>query len=87
MPTTGIHSTEGNADSCIADFNKLAALPDNSPLLADQIKQAQARLPKKIEKQQEKEKEEVVGKLKDLGNMVLGASAASLVCMASGAAG
>ncbi|GJN89557.1 hypothetical protein Rhopal_002544-T1 [Rhodotorula paludigena] len=62
----------GSLSSALEDFNKLAALPDNSPLLADQIKQAQARLPKKIEKQQEKEKEEVVGKLKDLGNMVLG---------------
>lgn len=58
----------------LADFNKLSTLSGNSSLLDKQIKLAQARLPKKIEVQQAKEKDEVVGKLKDLGNMVLGAS-------------
>ncbi|GAA6056880.1 hypothetical protein JCM3770_005126 [Rhodotorula araucariae] len=62
----------GSLSASLEDFNKLAALPGNSPLLAQQIKQAQARLPGKIEMQQAKEKEEVVDKLKDLGNMVLG---------------
>lgn len=57
----------------LADFNRLATLPDNSPLLADQIRAAQRRLPDKIRAQQEKEKDEVIGKLKDLGNTLLGA--------------
>lgn len=64
---------DGADTSRRADFNKLANLPGNSPILVKQIKVAQARLPKKIEDQQAKEKDEVVGKLKDLGNMVLGA--------------
>ncbi|BGP39305.1 Cytochrome c oxidase subunit 1 [Rhodotorula kratochvilovae] len=62
----------GSLTASLEDFNKLTTLPGNTPLLAQQIKQAQARLPGKIEVQQAKEKEEVVGKLKDLGNMVLG---------------
>lgn len=57
-----------------ADYNKLATLPDVSPLLADQIKAAQRRLPDKVRAQQDKEKDEVIGKLKDLGNTLLGAS-------------
>lgn len=65
---------DGADTSRRTDFNKLANLPGNSPILVKQIKVAQARLPKKIEDQQAKEKDEVVGKLKDLGNMVLGAS-------------
>lgn len=56
-----------------ADFNKLATLPDVSSLLADQSKAAQRRLPEKIRAQQDKEKGEVIGKLKDLGNTLLGA--------------
>ncbi|GAA5856343.1 hypothetical protein JCM9279_005733 [Rhodotorula babjevae] len=62
----------GSLTASLEDFNKLASLPGNSPILVKQIKVAQARLPKKIEDQQAKEKDEVVGKLKDLGNMVLG---------------
>jgi len=54
------------------DYNKLATLPDLTPLLARQVKQAQTRIPGAIEKQQQKEKDEVMGKLKDLGNTVLG---------------
>ncbi|GAA5893359.1 hypothetical protein JCM8208_004419 [Rhodotorula glutinis] len=62
----------GSLTASLEDFNKLAGLPGNSLILVKQIKVAQARLPKKIEEQQAKEKDEVVGKLKDLGNMVLG---------------
>lgn len=58
-----------------SDFNKLATLPDLTPLLVRQVKQAQTRIPGAIEKQQQKEKDEVMGKLKDLGNTVLGESA------------
>ncbi|GAA5906477.1 hypothetical protein JCM6882_004446 [Rhodosporidiobolus microsporus] len=58
--------------SSLEDFNKLSTLSDISPLLAQQIKQAKQRIPKKIEVQQQKEKDEVLGKLKDLGNTVLG---------------
>ena len=57
------------------DYDKLATLPDLTPLLARQVKQAQTRIPGAIEKQQQKEKDEVMGKLKDLGNTVLGESA------------
>lgn len=58
-----------------ADFNRLSSLPptDTTPLLRQQIAEAKRRLPKKIEEQQQKEKDEVLGKLKDLGNTVLGA--------------
>ncbi|BGP31371.1 hypothetical protein JCM10296v2_003135 [Rhodotorula toruloides] len=59
-------------EASLADFNKLATLPDVSPLLADQIKAAQRRLPDKVRVQQDKEKDEVIGKLKDLGNTLLG---------------
>ncbi|TNY18824.1 hypothetical protein DMC30DRAFT_418483 [Rhodotorula diobovata] len=62
----------GSLSASLEDFNKLSTLSGNSSLLDKQIKLAQARLPKKIEVQQAKEKDEVVGKLKDLGNMVLG---------------
>ncbi|BGP15429.1 hypothetical protein JCM10213_005070 [Rhodosporidiobolus nylandii] len=56
----------------LEDFTALSSHAGLSPLLATQIKLARQRLPRKIEVQQEKEKEEVMGKLKDLGNMVLG---------------
>ncbi|KAJ8294678.1 Tetratricopeptide repeat protein 1 [Rhodotorula toruloides] len=59
-------------EASLADFNKLATLPDVSPLLADQSKAAQRRLPEKIRAEQDKEKDEVIGKLKDLGNTLLG---------------
>ncbi|GAA5866677.1 hypothetical protein JCM8547_002720 [Rhodosporidiobolus lusitaniae] len=62
----------GSLSASLVDFNKLSALPSLSPLLVSQIKDAQKRLPKKIEVQQQKEKDEVLGKMKDLGNMVLG---------------
>ncbi|GAA5829868.1 hypothetical protein JCM11251_007914 [Rhodosporidiobolus azoricus] len=58
--------------TALEDFDKIATLPDINPLLAKQIKEAQQRIPKKIEVQQQKEKDEVLGKLKDLGNTVLG---------------
>ncbi|BGP07331.1 hypothetical protein JCM10049v2_003162 [Rhodotorula toruloides] len=59
-------------EASLVDFNKLATLPDVSSLLADQSKAAQRRLPEKIRAQQDKEKGEVIGKLKDLGNTLLG---------------
>ncbi|GAA5927764.1 uncharacterized protein JCM15063_005989 [Sporobolomyces koalae] len=58
--------------AALDDFNKLATLPDLTPLLSRQVKEAQTRLPKLIEVQQQKEKDEVLGKLKNLGNTVLG---------------
>ncbi|GAA5848744.1 hypothetical protein JCM3766R1_006587 [Sporobolomyces carnicolor] len=58
--------------SSLEDFNHLATLPNLTPLLAQQIKLAQARIPKAIKIQQQKEKDEVLGKLKNLGNTVLG---------------
>ncbi|GAA6035791.1 hypothetical protein JCM8097_005703 [Rhodosporidiobolus ruineniae] len=58
--------------SSLEDFNKLSTLPSLAPSFSLQIRQAKQRLPRKIEEQQQKEKDEVLGKLKDLGNMVLG---------------
>ncbi|GAA6063969.1 hypothetical protein JCM10212_004779 [Sporobolomyces blumeae] len=58
--------------SALDDYNTLSALPDVTPEIARQAKLAQARLPKAIEVQQQKEKDEVLSKLKDLGNTVLG---------------
>ena len=57
---------------CTTDWNTLETLSTTPPSLAPQIKAAQRRLPEQIKVQQEKEKDEVLGKLKDLGNMVLG---------------
>ncbi|GAA5975214.1 hypothetical protein JCM5350_000188 [Sporobolomyces pararoseus] len=56
----------------LEDFNHLATLPDLTPLLSQQIKLAQSRIPKAIDIQQQKEKDEVLDKLKNLGNTVLG---------------
>lgn len=55
-----------------SDYNTLATLPGTSSLLDKTIMQAQKRLPTLITAQQTKEKDEVLGKLKDLGNTVLG---------------
>lgn len=57
---------------CTTDWNKLETLSATPPSLAPRIKEAKRRLPEQIKVQQEKEKDEVLGKLKDLGNMVLG---------------
>ncbi|KWU47525.1 hypothetical protein RHOSPDRAFT_14087, partial [Rhodotorula sp. JG-1b] len=62
----------GSLQSALDDWNKLETLSTTPPSLAPQIKAAQRRLPEQIKVQQEKEKDEVLGKLKDLGNMVLG---------------
>ncbi|BGP24007.1 TPR domain containing protein [Rhodotorula toruloides] len=59
-------------EASLTDYDKLATLPDISPLLADQIRAAQHRLPDKVRAQEEKEKDEAIGKLKDLGNTLLG---------------
>ncbi|GAA6005028.1 hypothetical protein JCM11491_002313 [Sporobolomyces phaffii] len=62
----------GSLTAALEDFNKLATLPDITPLLSQQVKVAQGRIPRAIEVQQQKEKDEVMGKLKNLGNTVLG---------------
>ncbi|GAA5865399.1 hypothetical protein JCM3774_005624 [Rhodotorula dairenensis] len=62
----------GGLQAALDDWNKLATLSATPAALAPQIKAAQQRLPEQIKVQQEKEKDEVLGKLKDLGNMVLG---------------
>lgn len=54
------------------DYNTLVAnLPPSSPQLRE-AKRALATLPGRIAIQQEKEKDEMLGKLKDLGNGLLG---------------
>ncbi|GAA5892517.1 uncharacterized protein JCM6883_007385 [Sporobolomyces salmoneus] len=62
----------GSLSASLEDFNHLATLPDLSPYLTQQIRLARSRIPKAIEIQQQKEKDEVMGKLKNLGNTVLG---------------
>ncbi|GAA5986576.1 hypothetical protein JCM10908_003806 [Rhodotorula pacifica] len=64
--------TWSSLQSALDDWNTLGTLSDTPPSLSAQIKAAQRRLPDQIKLQQEKEKDEVLGKLKDLGNMVLG---------------
>ncbi|KAK4699503.1 hypothetical protein P7C70_g6756, partial [Phenoliferia sp. Uapishka_3] len=54
------------------DQKTLSTLPGITPLVAKSSKEALASLPPKIAEAQEREKDEVMGKLKDLGNSVLG---------------
>lgn len=54
-------------DESLEDFKQILELdPDNAEARA-----AQARLPPKIQERNERMKEEMMGKLKDLGNMIL----------------
>ncbi|KAG0173436.1 hypothetical protein DFQ28_008388 [Apophysomyces sp. BC1034] len=55
----------------LEDYKQLQTLADTE-YIRKEYKQAQARLPPRIKAQMEKEKEEMLGKLKDLGNTVLG---------------
>ncbi|BEI82812.1 hypothetical protein CcaverHIS002_0306800 [Cutaneotrichosporon cavernicola] len=58
--------------SALEDYNTLVTkLPPTSPQLRE-AKRALATLPGRIAAQQEKEKDEMLGKLKDLGNSLLG---------------
>lgn len=72
----------------LADYNTLAALPGLGPLAAT-VKLAQRRLPALIQTQQDKEKDQVFGQLKDLGNTVLGKSVhqKELCCAGRGSLG
>lgn len=58
----------------LTDYNTLAGLSGVSSLLANTITQGQKRLPGLITIQQTKEKDEVLGKLKGLGDTILGMS-------------
>ncbi|KAK4057811.1 hypothetical protein OIO90_001030 [Microbotryomycetes sp. JL221] len=62
----------GSLTSALEDYKTLEKLEDVTPAQRSAIKAAQTRLPPLIAEQQEKEKDEVLGKLKDLGNTVLG---------------
>ncbi|GAA5987420.1 hypothetical protein JCM11641_002285 [Rhodosporidiobolus odoratus] len=62
----------GSLSTALEDFTALLSHADLTPLQRTQITLAKKRLPQKIEVQQQKEKDEVLGKLKDLGNTVLG---------------
>lgn len=64
--------TWASLQSALDDFNTLASLPDLPATLRKEIKSAQARLPSLISERSEKEKAEMMAKLKDLGNTVLG---------------
>ncbi|SCZ98515.1 BZ3500_MvSof-1268-A1-R1_Chr7-1g09185 [Microbotryum saponariae] len=64
--------TWSSLTSALEDYTALSALPDLSPSFKQQIKSAQTRLTPLAKAQQEKEQAEMMGKLKDLGNTVLG---------------
>ncbi|KAF7732828.1 cytochrome c oxidase subunit 1 [Apophysomyces ossiformis] len=55
----------------LEDYKRLQTLADTA-YTRNQCEDAQRRLPPRIKTQMEKEKEEMLGKLKDLGNTVLG---------------
>ncbi|RKP09029.1 hypothetical protein THASP1DRAFT_29180 [Thamnocephalis sphaerospora] len=61
--------------SALADYEQVK---EESPDLAAACNAALARLPAKIKVQEEREKEEMMGKLKDLGNTILGKFGLSL---------
>ena len=56
----------------LLDYKTLSQLDNVSPAILQTSKNAQSRLPKLIAAEQQKEQAEVMGKLKDLGNTVLG---------------
>ncbi|KAL8290073.1 hypothetical protein RQP46_003012 [Phenoliferia psychrophenolica] len=58
--------------SALSDYKTLSTLPGITPLVAKSVKLAETRLPPLIAVQQDKEKDEVLAKLKELGNTVLG---------------
>ncbi|SCV70959.1 BQ2448_3721 [Microbotryum intermedium] len=64
--------TWSSLTSALEDYTALSTLPDLSPSVKQQIKSAQARLTPLAKAQQDKEQAEMMGKLKDLGNTVLG---------------
>lgn len=56
----------------MTDYEKLLeVLPRSSPQYAS-IRSSLASLPRRISEQQEKEKDEMIGQLKELGNGILG---------------
>lgn len=56
----------------LEDYRKLAKQPDLDVYTKRECARAETRLPPLIKLQMEKEKEEMMGKLKDLGNTLLG---------------
>lgn len=62
---TGLHDA-------LEDFKKLQTMPGLDAHTKRECERAQQRLPPAIQAQMEKEKEEMMSKLKDLGNTVLG---------------
>ncbi|ORY97501.1 hypothetical protein BCR43DRAFT_545821 [Syncephalastrum racemosum] len=62
---TGLHDA-------LEDYKKLQAMPGLDAHTKRECERAQQRLPPAIQTQMEKEKEEMMSKLKDLGNTVLG---------------
>ena len=66
-------SWPADASRFAKDYNTLESLPGITQLVAKSVALAKTRLPPLIAVQQDKEKDEVLGKLKDLGNTVLGA--------------
>ncbi|EGG05475.1 uncharacterized protein MELLADRAFT_107579 [Melampsora larici-populina 98AG31] len=64
--------TWASLQAALDDYNTLANLPDLPVSLLKEIRLAQARLPLLISERSEKEKAEMMDKLKTLGNTVLG---------------
>lgn len=66
------HRPTDASSACYLDWNALYEHPHVSPALLAAARAAKTRLPPLIAEQQQKEQAEVMGKLKDLGNTVLG---------------
>ncbi|MBW0506798.1 hypothetical protein O181_046513 [Austropuccinia psidii MF-1] len=64
--------TWSSLQAALDDYNTLEKLPDVNAILRREIKQSQLRLPPLIAQRSESEKAEMMTKLKDLGNTVLG---------------
>ncbi|CAH7672362.1 hypothetical protein BY996DRAFT_4603314 [Phakopsora pachyrhizi] len=65
-------STWASLQASLDDYNALSKLPNLPAHLIKEVKSAQNRLPSQIAQRSETEKAEMMSKLKDLGNNVLG---------------
>jgi len=64
--------TWASLQASLDDYNAISKLPDIPPALAKEVKMGQARLPPLIAHRADADKAEMMAKLKDLGNTVLG---------------
>ncbi|KAA1075452.1 hypothetical protein PGTUg99_008772 [Puccinia graminis f. sp. tritici] len=64
--------TWASLQASLDDYNAISKLPDLPPTLLKEVKASQSRLPPRIARRAEADKTEMMAKLKDLGNSVLG---------------